>query len=54
MRDRVVHAYFGVDYDILWDTVTEAIPALLPEMQRVTQTTLGEQAGECRLRSTRD
>ena len=54
MRDRVAHAYFGVDYDILWDTVTEAIPALLPEMQRVIQTMLGEQTGECRPRSTRD
>ncbi len=37
MRDRVVHGYFGVDYDILWNTVTEDIPLLLPEMRRVVR-----------------
>ena len=33
MRDRVVHVYFGVDYEILWNTVTKDIPLLLPEMR---------------------
>ena len=28
MRDRLIHAYFGVDYDIIWDVVTNKIPAL--------------------------
>ena len=46
MRDRVAHAYFGVDYAILWDTVTEDIPALLPEMRRVIRIMLGEETGE--------
>jgi uncharacterized protein with HEPN domain len=30
MRDLVVHEYFGVDVDVLWDTVTGNLPALLP------------------------
>jgi uncharacterized protein with HEPN domain len=30
MRNRLVHAYFDIDHDILWKTVTEEIPALLP------------------------
>jgi uncharacterized protein with HEPN domain len=32
MRNRLVHAYFDVDRDILWTTVTEALPALLPAL----------------------
>jgi len=28
MRDRLIHGYFGVDYDIVWDVVTNRIPAL--------------------------
>ncbi len=35
MRDRVSHAYFGVDYDILWQTVTEEIPPLLRRLKDV-------------------
>ena len=31
MRNRLVHAYFHIDRDILWRTVTEEVPAL-PEL----------------------
>lgn len=34
MRNRLVHAYFSVDLDILWDTVTQAVP---PLAKRVTE-----------------
>jgi len=30
MRNRLVHAYFDVNLDILWTTATEAAPDLLP------------------------
>jgi len=30
MRNRLVHAYFDIDHDIVWKTVTEDIPELLP------------------------
>jgi uncharacterized protein with HEPN domain len=30
MRNRLIHAYFDIDLDILWKTATEEIPALLP------------------------
>ena len=33
MRTRVIHAYFDVNEDILWATVTESFPALLRELQ---------------------
>ena len=28
MRDWLIHGYFGVDYDIVWDVLTNHIPAL--------------------------
>ena len=28
MRDRLIHGYFGVDYDIVWDVVIRHIPQL--------------------------
>ena len=34
MRDVVIHAYFGVDLDTVWRTVTEDIPQVLPAVQR--------------------
>lgn len=32
MRNRLVHAYFDVDSDILWTTVGERLPLLLREL----------------------
>lgn len=28
MRDRLIHSYFSVDYDIVWDVVINHIPPL--------------------------
>lgn len=28
MRDRLIHGYFGVDYELVWDVVEAKIPAL--------------------------
>lgn len=28
MRDRLIHGYFGVDYEIVWDVVTNKVPEL--------------------------
>jgi len=28
MRDRLAHAYFGIDNDILWDVVRNKVPQL--------------------------
>lgn len=35
MRDYVIHHYFGVDYDIVWDVVTEQIPLLASEIEQM-------------------
>jgi len=34
MRDKLIHDYFGVDYDIVWDVVTNKIPALKEKIQK--------------------
>ena len=28
MRDRLIHAYFGVDYHLVWDVATNKLPEL--------------------------
>ena len=28
LRNRIIHHYFGIDYDIVWDTVVSEIPIL--------------------------
>lgn len=28
MRDRLIHGYFGVDYEIVWDVVANKVPQL--------------------------
>jgi uncharacterized protein with HEPN domain len=28
MRDRLIHAYFGVDYELVWDVVVNRMPKL--------------------------
>jgi len=35
MRNRLVHAYFDIDPDILWVAATVEIPALLDQLKRV-------------------
>ena len=33
MRNRLVHAYFDINLDILWDTVELALPPLLKQLR---------------------
>jgi uncharacterized protein with HEPN domain len=35
MRNRLIHGYDFVDYDILWDAVTINIPTLLLELEKI-------------------
>ncbi len=35
MRDRLIHDYGGVDYGIVWQTVTEDIPPLLKQVEQI-------------------
>lgn len=33
MRDRLIHAYFIVDYNLVWDTVENELPALKERLE---------------------
>ncbi|MGZ8405592.1 MAG: HepT-like ribonuclease domain-containing protein [Nitrospira sp.] len=35
MRDRLIHGYFGVDYQLVWDVVCEKLPGLKRHIQRI-------------------
>ena len=35
MRNRLIHAYFDVDLDQVWNAVTEDIPPLIAQLQAI-------------------
>jgi len=35
MRDRLIHAYFGVDHLLVWRTVKKRLPAVEAELVRI-------------------
>ena len=37
MRNVVVHEYFGVDSEILWETVRSDLPPLAPKLEAILQ-----------------
>jgi len=37
MRDRLVHDYFGIDYEIVWDVVKNKIPDLRLQIQKILE-----------------
>lgn len=37
MRDRLIHDYFGVDYDLVWDVVRNRIPALRSQIASILE-----------------
>lgn len=39
MRDRLIHDYFGVDYEIVWDVAITKLPELQGQIQRILQQT---------------
>ena len=35
MRDKLIHFYFGVKYDLVWETIRTVIPKLRPKLKEV-------------------
>lgn len=35
MRDRLIHGYFGVDYEIVWDVAKNEVPKLKEEITQL-------------------
>jgi uncharacterized protein with HEPN domain len=34
-RDRVIHHYFGIDYDIIWDIIENKLPDLQERVEEI-------------------
>ncbi len=37
MRDRLIHGYLGVDYDIVWDVITTKVPTVQREVEQIVR-----------------
>ncbi|PQJ26777.1 hypothetical protein BSZ35_17775 [Salinibacter sp. 10B] len=37
MRDQLIHGYFGVDYEIVWEVATEKAPVLREEIGAILE-----------------
>ncbi|MFH1422026.1 MAG: DUF86 domain-containing protein [Planctomycetota bacterium] len=35
MRNRLIHAYYEIDLDRVWDTVTTDLPLLVTQLEKV-------------------
>ena len=38
MRDRLIHDYFGVDYELVWDVIQTRIPELRDQVSSILET----------------
>jgi len=45
MRDKLIHDYFGVDYDIVWDAVKNKIPPLKQRIQEILDRAAAQDTG---------
>jgi len=37
MRDRLIHDYLGVDYDIVWDAIVNKAPVLRAQLEKMLE-----------------
>ncbi len=37
MRNRLIHGYFDIDLDRVWDTLTADLPPLIAELRRILE-----------------
>jgi uncharacterized protein with HEPN domain len=35
MRDRLIHGYYDVDLDVVWETATEDLPGLVAKLESI-------------------
>ena len=42
MRNRLIHGYDQVDFNVLWDAVQYDLPALIAELERILAGSPGE------------
>lgn len=42
MRDIVVHAYFGIDYEVVWNVIRLRLPEIKPKLKQILSEIQGE------------
>jgi uncharacterized protein with HEPN domain len=45
MRDKLAHEYFGIRYDVVWDTIKKRLPEVKPLIEEVLKK-MSEEMGE--------
>ena len=35
IRDRLIHGYFDINFDVVWETVTEDLPLLIAQLEKI-------------------
>ena len=46
MRDKLTHGYFGVDLDVVWNTITEDLPPLLEPLATMLEIVCEEETSQ--------
>ena len=41
-RDRLIHGYFDVDLNVVWEIVSADLPAMIPELERIVSESSAE------------
>ena len=39
MRDKITHAYFGINYKIIWNVIKERLPEIKPIISKILKET---------------
>jgi uncharacterized protein with HEPN domain len=37
MRDRLIHFYFGIKYELVWETIKKEIPKVKPSVKKILE-----------------
>ena len=37
MRDKIIHSYFVVDYEVVWKTIKERLPEIKPKIDAILE-----------------
>jgi len=44
MRDKIVHDYFGIDYQVVWDVARGDLPQLMLQVETILREVAGDEA----------
>jgi len=45
VRNRLIHQYFGVNYDIVWDIIRNEVPEVVSQIEKILNKESGRNSG---------